>query len=339
MKELLIAAFIVVTFRFALGSEAFAEDKIYGSDIARQKALDANKVWIIFLPGSNPRPIKDAIVSVDYRQNMYSGADLNMIHFARRSDDGKYMEYFAKISDQATDAQIEAVYNPWGPGASQEYVRSLWPKNVPLGKNLKFYSLNRLYQNMWTESSRPHWRADDIGDFEEHPFFVSGGMKDISQNEWKSVKGLDIPDGLKIKVWKEDVNVRAFAPTQRFRWQFPEKTLAYDVLMTKDDKIFAIRVQEKLETGWSDGDTYGPDDKGAWGIATKRTGNIPDYAPRGYHGAGQACVNCHSHTAEILSVPGRVYLRNRWGDDGRFSWRPFKEDGSLDARWPISIGK
>lgn len=208
---------------------------------------------------------------------------------------------------------------PWLSREETAKIKAAWPKGVPFSKTLKFYSLAPRYQNLWTENNGTFhgWRADPLDD-EFHPFLVSGGMANIDASKWKSVKGLDIPEGETISVWKESTDVRAFSLVPRWRWQFPEKTVAYDVLFSGDD-IFEIRTQERTADGWET--------------------NIPhkdkSLAPLGYTGAG-VCSSCHSSVGSIQPVPGRIYLRERWGSDGRFSWRPYKEDGTLDERWPIA---
>jgi len=217
---------------------------------------------------------------------------------------------------------------PWLSKQETAAIKARWSKGLAFPDNLKFYSLEPRYQNLWTQNGGRFkgWRADPITDYESRQFMFSGGMKDIDHRTWRSIKGLAIPDGKKIAAWKEDTDVRAFALVPRWRWQFPQGTIAYDVLFKVDADdwtIFEIRTQEKLETNWSTGDVAFTDEK---------------IAPKGFHGAGQSCASCHSHAhGELLSVPGQIYLVARWGDDGRFSWRPFKDDGTLDTRWPLEM--
>ena len=185
----------------------------------------------------------------------------------------------------------------------------------------RFYSLRPLYQKMYTMSSRPYNDPTTIHDAEgpeHHPFVVSGGMAGLSG--WRSDKALYIPEGSKVEVWQQGEDVRAFATTYRWRWKFPPGTIAYDVLST-DRGVFEVRTQERTEDGWE----------------TKVTHREEANRPEGYAGLKQACSSCHSHTGEIVDVPGRIYRRERWGSDGRFSWRPYDESGRLDSSWPLEV--
>ena len=207
--------------------------------------------------------------------------------------------------------------SPWLSRAESKRVEAIWPKALTFPTNLRFYKLEPRYQNMSTmNNGRTKVRTIDPLHDEFHPFLVSGGMHDMTG--WGSVKGLDIPTGKRIAVWEEDTDVRAFSLVPRWRWQFPQGTVAYDVLYTRNG-IFEIRTQERTARGWS----------------TKVLHKDAEAAPSGYTGLQQSCASCHDHAAEVVSVPGRIYMRARWGDDGRFSWRPFDESGNLDARWPI----
>jgi hypothetical protein len=126
-------------------------------------------------------------------------------------------------------------------------------------------------------------------------------------------------------------------------------------------------VQEKLEHGWDDGSIYRPKvstekaDRHNWTwefashglkassytyttkidpraeFAPTKTLVIDDggFTPPRYAGAGMACNACHSRVGEIYDVPGRIYREARRGDDGRFSWHPFNDNGEVDTRWPL----
>jgi hypothetical protein len=196
-------------------------------------------------------------------------------------------------------------------------VASLVPKGV------RFYKLRPLYQNMYTMNNGNSRFADpttihDAAGPEHHPFIVSGGMQGL--HGWTSAKGLLIPEGAKVSVWKELTDVRAFSLVPRWRWRFPVGTVAVDALST-DKGVFEVRMQTREEDGWS----------------TKVSFRDEAARPVGYSGLQQSCASCHSHTGEIVDVPGRIYRRERWGSDGRFSWRPYKDDGSLDKSWPIDV--
>lgn len=211
--------------------------------------------------------------------------------------------------------------SPWLSRAERKKIENVWPGAFPEG--LEFYNLEKLYQAASTENNgRDKFNIPtNISDHETKEFSVSGGMAEVHTSLWKSVKGLDIPPGSKIKVWKEDTNVRAYSSVPLTRWRFPEGTVAYDVLLDDEGKPFEIRSQVKTAKGWK----------------TIPGHKNPSRFPPGYVGLRQSCASCHDRTEELVTVPGRIYLRPRWGGDGRFSWRPFDESGKLDFRWPIEV--
>lgn len=223
----------------------------------------------------------------------------------------------------------------WYSPEQVEVVRKIWPAGVEFPKTLKFYSLAPLYQKMYTMNNGRSRFADPthISHERELPeFTVSGGMTTIvgyDQNSnpihkimdgWKSDKGFAFA-GTLAEVWKEDTNVRAFSLVPRWRWKFKNGVIAYDVLST-DKGVFEIRTQTRTDEGWETK------------IAYRNLNNTNG----GYKGLedGQTCASCHSHTGELLSRPGQIYLWERWGSDGRFSWRPYNESGQL-ANWPIEL--
>src|ERR1051325_1644841 len=257
---------------------------------------------------------------------------------------------------------------PWLPKAEQKKVLALMPKGVPIGKNLKFYKLPAVYQNMYTMNNGRS-KFNDITPIEDvDPWRVSGGLHHVDAKEWRNVTGLDLSG--KIEYWQEDTHVRAFSLVPKWRWQFPKGTLAYDVLLrVKDGKehIFEVRVHEKREEDWDEGTIYRPKvstekaDKNRWtwdfdsvGLKmssitytakiNRKAQFVPtralviddgDFTPPKYVGAGASCNSCHNRVGELYDVPGRIYREARRGDDGRFSWHPFSASGGIDTRWPI----
>ncbi len=257
---------------------------------------------------------------------------------------------------------------PWLPQAEQKKLLAMMPKGVPIGKNLKFYKLDPVYQHMYTmNGGRSKFNViTPINDMD--PWRVSGGMHQVDKKDWRNITGLDLPG--KIVYWQEDTDVRAFSLVPKWRWQFPKGTLAYDVLLrVKDGKehIFEVRVQEKMEDGWDEGTTYRPDvsidkaERNTWtwdfsgaglqASAVSYTAKIDpkakfvanrklaiddgNFTPPNYVGAGMSCNGCHSRVGELYDVPGRIYREARRGDDGRFSWHPFADSGEIDRRWPL----
>ena len=258
---------------------------------------------------------------------------------------------------------------PWLPKADQKKLLALMPEGVPISKNLKFYKLRQVYQKMYTMNNGRS-KFNDITPFTDvDPWRASGGMHHVDRNEWRNVTGLDLPG--KIAYWQEDTDVRAFALVPKWRWQFPTGTLAYDVLLrVKDGKehIFEVRVHEKREDDWDNGTIYRPKvsidnaERNTWSwefssvelkassvtytakidrkakFVPTRTLVIDDgeFTPPNYVGTGMSCNACHSRVGELYDVPGQIYREARRGDDGRFSWHPFGENGEIDQRWPLS---
>lgn len=257
---------------------------------------------------------------------------------------------------------------PWLPKAEQQKILAMMPKGVPVGKNLKFYKCDSVYQNMYTmNGGRSKFNViTPVTDVD--PWRVSGGMHHVDAKEWRNVTGLDLPG--KIVYWQEDTDVRAFSLVPKWRWQFPKGTLAYDVLIRlKDGKehIFEVRVQQKRDDDWDEGTVYRPDvsidkaERHTWtwdfpkegleasaisyttkidpkvSFTANRKLVIDDgkFTPPNYAGAGMSCNACHARVGQLYDVPGRIYREARRGDDGRFSWHPFSESGEIDTRWPI----
>jgi hypothetical protein len=275
---------------------------------------------------------------------------------------------FALLLTLCTSGFSQDDAGPWLPKADQKELLALMPKGVPIGKNLKFYKSDPVYQNMYTmNNGRSKFNVITPID-DADPWRVSGGMHPVERKEWRNVTGLDLPD--KIVYWQEDTDVRAFSLVPKWRWKFPTGTLAYDVLLrVKDGKehVFEVRVHEKREEDWDDGTTYRP--QAAFDKAERRTwtwnfsseglnasavayaGKIDpkadfvptrtlviddgDFTPPKYVGTGMSCNACHSRVGQLYDVPGRIYREARRGDDGRFSWHPFTESGEIDQRWPL----
>lgn len=258
---------------------------------------------------------------------------------------------------------------PWLPHAEQKKLLDIMPKGVPIGKNLKFYKLPSVYQKMFTMNNGTAKYNVITPRDEEDPWRVSGGMHFVDRKEWRNVTGLDLP--ARIVYWQEDTDVRAFALVPKWRWQFPTGTLAYDVLLRiKDGKehVFEVRVQEKKDDGWDGGTIYRPEvatekaERNGWTwqfpgfpeldassltytakidpkakfVATRKIvideGN---FTPPSYVGPGMSCNACHARVGQLYDVPGQIYREARRGDDGRFSWHPFNDNGGIDERWPI----
>src|ERR1700686_4124024 len=189
---------------------------------------------------------------------------------------------------------------PWLPKAEQKKLLAMMPKGVPIGKNLKFYKCDPVYQNMFTMNGGRS-KFNVITPVEDVvPWRDSGGMHLVDKKEWRKVTGLDLPD--KIVYWQEDTDVRAFALVPKWRWQFPKGTLAYDVLIRiKDGKehIFEVRVHEKREDDWDDGTIYRPEAK--TDKAEKHTWTW-DFADEGLNGSAVAYIGKIDPTAKFVET-------------------------------------
>jgi hypothetical protein len=259
---------------------------------------------------------------------------------------------------------------PWLSEAEHKKILAMMPKGVPVGKNLKFYKLQPVYQKMYTMNNGRS-KFNDITPIEDvNPWRVSGGLHHVDAKEWRNITGLELPDSSKIEYWQEDCDVRAFSLVPKWRWRFPKGTLAYDVLVRIRDgqeHIFEVRVQEKLDDAWDDGTIYRPkssldraeksswtwefasidrpahsvtyttkiDPKAWFGPTRKVIVDDGTFTPPGYVGTGVSCNACHSRVGELYDVPGQIYREARRGDDGRFSWHPFSDSGGIDQRWPL----
>jgi hypothetical protein len=215
--------------------------------------------------------------------------------------------------------------DPWLSSSETDKIKAMWPNGVAWNPNVKWYNLSPVYQSLTTMNNGRtkvntptsiYDRDTMSGDGAE--LTVSGGL---AGHRFRSIKGIDFA-GKKVIVWQEATDVRAFALVPRWRWQFQQGTVAYDFLLNGHGQPFELRSQTK-------GSGY------EW--ETDILFKDVSARPAGYEGLKQSCVSCHGRTAAVLDVPGKIYRRTRWGDDGRFSWRPFDESANLDRRWPIEL--
>ena len=276
---------------------------------------------------------------------------------------------FAMLLTFSTSGLGQEDSGPWLPQADQKRLLALIPKGIPIGKNLKFYKSDPVYQKMYTMNNGRSKFNDITPIIDVAPWRDSGGLHHVDKKDWRNVTGLDLPG--QIVYWQEDTDVRAFSLVPKWRWQFPTGTLAYDVLLRiKDGKehVFEVRVHEKRDADWDEGTTYRPAvaslenaERSSWSwdfaneglkasaitystkidpkakfVAT-RTLVIDDggFTPPNYVGTGMTCNACHSRVGQLYDVPGQIYREARRGDDGRFSWHPFSESGQIDTRWPL----
>lgn len=343
LRPLLIASAVLVAY-LVFAPMAFADEY----DDAFHRAVRENKTLVVFV-NCQPSPVPNYCVAV--RCADYNGSDRpRILDFV---PDGKGGMKTGRAYAVGTRFEGEPMASPFhgipfkvikvtkatadgGPPEPPEppevadgspYLSSLetkdikatWPKELPWRNT--FYRLPPRYQNLYTMGGGSFKGRDatDIHDHESAEFTMSGGM--VGVRGWTSWKRLDLPAGSKVKVWEEAVDVRAFALVPRWRWSFPDGTVAYDALFNADGKPFEIRTATKRAGDWKH--------EVAWKDA--------EAVPVGYRGLGRSCASCHDTTGQIMSVPGRIYLRERWGSDARFSWRPYDENAKLDHRWPLEL--
>jgi hypothetical protein len=268
-----------------------------------------------------------------------------------------------------------AAQSPWATKEDQEWIRKHMPKGVPLSERAKVFRLPQVYQSLIVLNNRPTNTVEAVSG-QVDPWRVSGGMHLADPKDWRNVTLLDLPDGGKIKMWLEQTDAGALYPVPKWRWAFPKGTLAYDVLLrTKNPlhRVFEVRISERGDKTWETGRVFRPDVEPPdvepvtkkWMIvsdlvegrvtiegkgAYRATDSIPadvsfaerlsvlsdrgGLVPENYFGAGASCSSCHRHAGKRTGYGQAIR-----GDDGRFSWHPFNENGQIDTRWPVEIVK
>ena len=183
-------------------------------------------------------------------------------------------------------ASVSLAQAPWLSEEETAKVKKAWPPfwEAEWPPNLKLYSLSRKYQRLYTMNNG-RFKGRDMVELEDTSlkFAHSGGLKDFVG--WTSVKGLALPKDKKILVWMENTDVRAFALVPRWRWSFPEGTVAVDALFNSDGKIFEIRSQTKGKKDWTSKVVY----------------KNPNNFPAGYKGLKQSCASCHDNAGRTRS--------------------------------------
>src|SRR6266542_1469277 len=109
---------------------------------------------------------------------------------------------FALLLAFATFGFSQDDAGPWLPKADQKRLLALMPRGVPIGKNLKFYKSDPVYQKMYTMNNGRS-RINEITPIDDvAPWRDSGGMHQVDKKDWRNVTGLDLPG--QIVYWQED---------------------------------------------------------------------------------------------------------------------------------------
>jgi hypothetical protein len=275
---------------------------------------------------------------------------------------------------------------PWLPETEQEKMRKMLPEGVPFSKEAKFYKLRQVFQAIYGLDSgqgvRPQRDISPVDDNKaEHPWKVSGGMHFVDSKEWRNATALDLGEG-KIETWLQEVDAGAHVLVPKRFWRFPQGTLAYDVLIRKwplgEEKVFEVRVHERLKDGWGNAKTFRPDveAKGEakhwqWQfnptlvfanltesrVNIKAEVNVIHVPPilgdvkfvdrrevlnDSYlipKDYAGAGTSCTSCHSKNLAGQRTGYGTAVRGGDGRFTWHPWDEQGNLDQRWPLVAKK
>ena len=202
-----------------------------------------------------------------------------------------------------------------GVGAAEPTILDLWPSGVPKPANLKSYKREQYAQRLSITNGHDQLRVNYESEKDIflngnilYPWAVSGGMHSV-EGRWTALKGLSIPNGRSIRWWKERTEAGARRPLPRLAWQYPEGTVAADLLL-HEGKPFELRTLTKGANGWK-------------GAAVWQSGVVP----QGYYGAQLKCMECHS-------APGRWerYGTLIRGADGLFS-PPVLRPGSRVIDW------
>jgi hypothetical protein len=87
-------------------------------------------------------------------------------------------------------------------------------------------------------------------------------MHFVPSDQWRNVTALDL-QGKKILTWREPQDAGAPVLVDKRLWQFPEGTLAYDILVRRwplgEERVFEVRIHERLKDGWGNARTFRPD--------------------------------------------------------------------------------
>jgi hypothetical protein len=225
-------------------------------------------------------------------------------------------------------AAVAPAQGPWLSKQEQAITKAIWPANVDMPRSIRFYrptnytqrlaitngqDTNQVYtldqDDVWTNAP-PALNPNRL-----FPWSTAGGLHEVGG--WGSRVGIALPEGKKIQVWRERVDVPLSSrPLPKLRWSFPDGTILADLLFTSE-AVFELRLREKVQGKWKS--------------------SVPfrdlHAAPKGYTGPGKRCAECHDQAGTQLQYG--IGLR---GSDGAFSPSPLVE-GTLTpdgANWPLA---
>jgi hypothetical protein len=219
-------------------------------------------------------------------------------------------------------ASVASAQGPWLSKQEQIVTKAIWPGNVDIPQSIRFYRPTSFTQRLAITNGQDTnhvYRLDQddvwgnsppaLNPNRLFPWAAPGGLHEVSG--WGSRVGIAIPDGKKIQIWRERVEVPLSSrPLPKVRWSYPDGTVLADVLFTRE-AVFELRLREKVQGKWKS--------------------TVPfrdlDAAPKGYTGPGKRCAECHDQAGSQLQYG--ISLR---GSDGAFSPAPLVE-GTLMPDW------
>lgn len=205
-------------------------------------------------------------------------------------------------------------------------LRRLWPREIPMPKDLRAYTPTQHGQRSVNNDNAPlltaqHVRADDhfanaptvINPNRQFPYVKPGGLH--AATGFRSLLGVALPEGKPVRAWL--AHYQQAAPRPFVHWEFPVGSVFADLLVnTETGKPFELRLLKKTRDGWKA--------SAPWQA---------DQLPAGYTATDRKCISCHrdagDHTKYGLSTRGNDFV---------FSWTPFAEGSVLLRRDLLDAG-
>lgn len=197
-------------------------------------------------------------------------------------------------------------------GKLQQRLVSLWPKDLDMPEDLHAYPPTKYTQSLFVLDNVPTRRwvslTEKLASNDPTPnpnsilpWSVPGGLE--NSVGWESIRATNVSDKkLQVEEFtgKQLVASSAVPLIDRHKWHFQNGTIFVDLLANKG-KAFEVRMLEKINGKW-----------------VPKKPHVDKFArPAFFHGAGKACMECHSQAGSSLNYG--VTVR---GWDGIFSFNP-----------------